>query len=388
MRIERSVKPRRVVWRDESGAISVLVALITVFVLLGLTVLAVDGGNLFMQRRRIVGATDAATIAAAQWCVQSLAGTATDTITDHADQTATGSVLLPDPAIRSGTLLFSSSKNGPWVTTQCLGSPPASKGYVKATYGVKAPQGFIVNNRQVHATAIAVWGAAGGGTGTMPMALQEARLSNCGIQPPIFPPVGTKCAFWTDNNDVGNASWGWANMTPGSGWNVAKNAGCSGVGASDLGNWMGGSAPQLTLNYPEPTYVCIVPGLKTSDMQTMATLVGRTLQFPINDPCHLTPPGPSGAIHGQVTSSGALICPPGTPDKWDIVGFAQLKLTAVQRGNQGGIAACTPPIGQPGGPAGSANGYCVTATWLGFQTGGIDPGGGGNFGEEAIGLGG
>ena len=235
-----------------------------------------------------------------------------------------------------------------------------------------------------------VWGAAGGGLGTLPIALQEARLSNCGIQPPNFPPVGTKCAFWFDNqiSQLGNASWGWADMTPVTGWNVAKDAGCNGVGASQLDSWMRGGAPRLTLNYPEPTYVCVITGLKTSDMSTMKTLIGRKMQFPVNDPCHLTPPGPSGAIHGQVNSSGVLVCPPGTPDKWDIVGYAHLQLTGVDRGNQGGIAACTPPIGDPGGPIGSANGYCVTATWLGYQVGGIDPGGGANFGEEAIGLGG
>jgi len=361
---------------------------LVLFVISALSMLAIDGGELFMLLRQIVKATNAGMIAAAQWCAQSVGTAQTDTITTRADQTATANI---SSATRTAGLDFSNGPTSPgqppsqwgWSASQCNGGGTA--GYVRATYGVSATQAFhLGGNRLVHATAIAQWGTAGGGSGVAPMALQEGRLSNCNITPGNFPPPGTTCAFWFDSNDLGHASWGWADL--GSGWDVLKTAGCSGTGASQINSWITGSAVDLSLNYPEPTYVCVIGGLKTSDMSTMASEIGKVYAFPVNDPCHITPPAPSGAIHGQVNASGVQVCPPTTPAKWDIIGWASMKLVGVDRGNSGGIAKCTPPIGQ-GGVAGSANGYCITTQWIGYQAGGSLPGSGGaNFGTEAVGL--
>ena len=162
MRSRRSTMTRRrVSLSDESGAVSVLTAILVLFVISALAILAIDGGELFMQRRQIVKATDAGTIAAAQWCAQSVGTAQTDTITTRADQTATANI---SSATRTAGLDFSNGPTSPgqppsqwgWSASQCNGGGTA--GYVRATYGVSATQAFhLGGNRLVHATAIAQW---------------------------------------------------------------------------------------------------------------------------------------------------------------------------------------------------------------------------------------
>ena len=52
--------------KDERGGVFILVALLIVFVLLGSAALAVDGGALYVARREVVNAADAAALAGAQ----------------------------------------------------------------------------------------------------------------------------------------------------------------------------------------------------------------------------------------------------------------------------------------------------------------------------------
>ena len=81
--------------------------------------------------------------------------------------------------------------------------------------------------------------------------------------------------------------------------------------------------------------------------------------------------------------SGGTLCPypTCTPDMFDIVGFIQMKIVDVWRGNdaQWDVANCPGPK--------NSNAYCLHAIWLGYTT---DPGKicdtCQDFGVEAIGL--
>jgi hypothetical protein len=121
---------------------------------------------------------------------------------------------------------------------------------------------------------------------------------------------------------------------------------------------------------------------------------GEEMTFPVNSPCPNSIDDPEfGPLpHGQVDGPGNFVCPPGDPMKYDIVGFVTLKLVDLVRGNNKNAfkAACPEFVGNT--PAGNfpdpsqANSYCLIARWVGYSTGGIEPGGGGNFGQLAVGL--
>src|SRR5688572_13657745 len=99
----RGIRPRMLRFnRDERGVTAVVMAIVAVL-LMGLTVLSVDGGQLFMQRRRMVRATDAGTLAAAQWCAQNFGTAQGDTPqargleTSHNNVTTSSQVTVGPP---------------------------------------------------------------------------------------------------------------------------------------------------------------------------------------------------------------------------------------------------------------------------------------------------
>jgi hypothetical protein len=400
--------------RDERGATAVVMAIVVVL-LMGLTVLSVDGGQLFMQRRRMVRATDASTLAAAQTCALNFTegGTldpqARGLETSHNNVSGSSQVAVGPP-----DALNANPADGFWwgsigadpatspSNTQCNSEQPSGK--VVAKYDVETDLLFArMLNRPVSAVATGVWGAAGGGIGFGPFSLQYGRLTECDIYPPPDPenPPAEDCKFYFNDSDefIGQSSWAPLNLNF---WDVPVNfQPCpSAGGAGDVRRWIAGDAPALSLNYPDPTYVCRRPGAQrsvfdtggcTEDSENLACNEGQEMTFPVNSPCPntITDPEVGPLPHGQVDGPGSFVCPPGSPMKYDIVGFITLLLVDVVRGNAPRDefqTKCPEFVGgqYPANP--DANAWCMIARWVGYSTGGIEPGEGHNFGQMAVGL--
>jgi hypothetical protein len=129
--------------------------------------------------------------------------------------------------------------------------------------------------------------------------------------------IGTQCAFWYDNNNttVGSQNnWGFMNLDQ---WDVAADAHCSNAGASSRGAWIVGGYPgDLTVNYPAPTYVCSDSGHASGNWLTqLESTIGTIRSFPVVDPTQQIPALPEAA------------------DKYDVVGWTDLQITQVLKGN-------------------------------------------------------
>jgi Flp pilus assembly protein TadG len=366
---------------DERGVAGLMVVIV-IAVIIGMLAFAVDGGALFLKRRAIVNANDAAALAAALTCARGQGAAAAD---GSADQLAVANVANATQAA------------APLYTPSCTASGGKVTVHFQATQGLFFSQVVgVTGPKVVSTTATATWGGAGSDAGVMPFMLDWGRLNGCSFVFPPGPPVGTKCPFWFNSKDVGNAEWGQLNLTQWDCSHVACGT-CTGGSTNQVETWLAGGAGTLALNYPNPTYVCAGSGFATAQyfgncgglLKPMVCYVGQQFAFPVNDDC--TPGAFDPALtqpQGQATNSFALACPPSTPYYYDIVGFAQMELTALYKGNDP-LAAQAGPNGCGSIPAftPSANAICLIATWKGYSTSNTgDPGGGHNFGVVTVGL--
>jgi len=319
---------RRTDPRREEG-IAAVVVIITMLVTLGMLVLALDEGGLLLDRRRMVNAADAGVLAAAESCALKAGYTS-------ADNQASTDPAVPGHIPRQNVDNTTLTRDQFTITAidGSAGSCDDSSGKVTVRYHMDrtlyfAPILGINGTGTAGATATAIWGVAGRGSGMAPFMLSEGRLTNCNI--PNGVNIGDQCGFWWNNNDIGNALWSQVNLNE---WNVAADARCPSAGSSDTFKWINGQAPTLSLNYPLPTYACrdtgfaqtvitkgFNQGCPTGQLNGLECQVGKIMLFPVNDP------------NGQVDSNGNLAPPPATPDKYDMVGFASLLLFQVLKGN-------------------------------------------------------
>src|SRR5919197_6479418 len=156
--------------RDERGIAGTVVVVSMVFIV-ALLSLVFDGGILFIQRRHVVNAADAAALAAAHTYA-------------HNDAQCGSN---DGPAQAQGDSLATSNYSG--VTrivyeTDC-GRQTVKVGY-EATVG-----GLFSGSHTVATKATAAWGAARGSQHLIPLMLSMGRLSNCNI--PNGVTVGTHC---------------------------------------------------------------------------------------------------------------------------------------------------------------------------------------------------
>lgn len=361
---------------QEQGATLALVAL-SMTVLLGMTALSVDFGSSFAKRRSVVNANDSAALGFAIWCAT---GKGDATPDDTADNTATANT--SDAVRKTGS-------PSAWpFTGNCAPGAADNAGSVTVSYQGDAEQYFrpilgMSSSQTVVGRATAAWGAAGGAGGVLPAALSMGKLSTCDIP---GTEEGAECFFYIDNNVLGNATWGLMNVEPDCGgtkygWNVTVGICPSKVGtpdptykcpsfsAEELRQIIENGSPALTVNYPDPTYVCTVPGAKTADYMEIQDLEGETRLFPVND-------------QTKQIKSGGIPClwPVCVPDFYDIVGFIKMQIVDVWRGTDPGWDPLCP------GPKAN-NAWCLHATWVSFTT---EPGpiceDCQNFGVEAVGL--
>jgi Putative Flp pilus-assembly TadE/G-like len=286
--------------RDESGVTAVIVVLcLTVF--MGMLMLVVDVGGLLLARRDMVNGADAAALGAAQSCA-GLPGAPVD----EADALASQNI-NDDPSLTR--LDFSIIE----------GSCPGPSGKLRVEYQVSsdltfAPALGLSDTSPVAADATAMWGSAGASDNVVPLMLRMDQLQgNCQV-PNV--PEGETCAFWYNNqpSELGDAQWGFLNLFQ---WDVTPGHNCSSPGTADRRDWINnGFGEILSLNYPDPTYVCADSGHSNATWPDIRDQIGKVLVFPVND---------------QFTQLPAP--PPTTPDKYNIVGFASLKLVGLYNGN-------------------------------------------------------
>ena len=294
---------------DERGATAVIVVL-TLIALCGVIVLTVDVGQLLFKRRAMVNASDAAALSAAQTC----AGLAdSDSPEAMADAFAVDNVSV----VNSGAANIID-------ITGCDGPP---FGHVTVQYQMQ--QGLFFAGvlgfdgpAAVRTQATAGWGPAGGAN-PLPIVVYVGNdQGNCDIQEGT--PAGVDCYLWYDNDLFENSAFGFLNLCTATdpctqGWDVASGANCPNVGSSlrddwIAGNWTGG--PNET-SYPDPTYVCVVTGLSSSNWGALTARIGDDVIIPVDD------------CTTNVDMNGNIVGCDAFPNKYNIIGFIVVHLDGV-----------------------------------------------------------
>lgn len=364
-------------WLHSEDGASAAVVVVLLVVLIGILALSVDGGAMYMKRRAVVNATDSGALAAAQQYAlgNAICGSSDTPAQTAADQTATANV---GNATR-------------WEYLTNCADQTVTVGY-QAQQQLFFSEIFGRSTATASTTATAKWGGAGTASGIMPFMLDWTTLTSCQFVFPPGPPKGTQCTFWFNNKQVGTAQWSQLNLNQ---WNATPQNPykCTGGSTQQMLNWINGGAPNLSLNYPDPTYVCrgtgyanaVFFGNCTNTPTPLACHVGQEYAWPVNDNCtagaydsSLTEP------QGQADSNFALDCPPNSPYYYDIIGFAWMELSGVFKGN-------SPEAQQYCGSypyfSSDPNAICLVTTWEGYSTSASGgPGGGHNFGLETIAL--
>lgn len=337
--------------RDESGVTAILVAL-SLVAIFAMLILVVDVGGLLLKRRAMVNASDAAALAAAQSCADT-----EDTF---------------DPESRAD-IYAGSNVNGLVAEdggiTELVGCD-TGRGHVSVFYSVPQDLFFagvlgLGSDRPVATEATAAWGPVAGGS-VVPIVIESGYLQGvCKVPDGVS--VGDTCSLYYNNGDasLGDANWGFMNLDQ---WNVASTESCHSAGSADRRDWIlndFGELLALNGNPPgsAPTYVCNDTGHSSSNWQDLIDRMqlNSILMFPVND------------CDGQLDKSGSVSPCPSTPDKYDIIGFTKLKLTAVYKGNDP-AAIGTPGLGGTCNPAISAftNGQVWNLS-SSYGTGGCPP---------------
>jgi len=324
---------------------------ILLIAIMAMAALTVDVGQLLYKRRAMVNASDAAALAAAQSCAPSNDGSDPELEADENAGLNTSGLQPTDGGI-----------------IESVGCRTSPRGHVTVQYTTAqslffAPALGLGNERDVRTGATASWGPAGGASNPIPVVLNLAAFQgNCDIPLPDSA-IGQRCYLWYDNDRFGGSNFGFLDLSQ---WNVdpATTSCNSAGGSSQLEDWIGGAytGPALTLNYPDPTYVCTTSGNRGSTWAALSNRIriGDIPMFPINDQSQ------------QIVGGG------GQTTFFDIVGFASLRIEGVYPANR------APPECGPG--PGNSSAYCLVVSWQGYQLGGIDPKGGAEFGTTSIRL--
>ncbi len=302
----------------EEGIVAVVVA-ITLVVLMAAVALTLDVGGLLYRRREMVNGADAAALAAAMECSK---GTGLVAATAAANHQFEGD----SPGSKAAGYSLDSIAASP----ACGGTA----GHVTVRYTTQQPLYFapilgLSDHHAVSTEATASWGPAG----PFPIAVNLGppdAFKTCSINAT----PGTDCYYLFDNNQNGNGDFGFLNLA---GWGQPSDQGCNGGGGANLlSGEITGSVGYSQYVFKIPDYVCQISGLKGKDWnQAMASIVGQTRSFPINDPTKTT------------------------AKRWYIVGFARMTIVSVDQNAKscGGLAI------------GAKSETCVRLTWVGGGVG-------------------
>jgi len=357
-----------------------VIVVLSLVALFGMIVLAVDAGSLFLTRVAAQNAADAGALAAAISCGQQEGATAANSqATFFADDNLVGSV------VASGFPSY-------WPTCDA----PAGRVTVRVEIDRDlyfAPALGFSSATPVRAQATAVWGGAGTFEHVAPLMVSADRLQDeeCDV-PPDAPVEGVEyfCSFYWNNSpaastdpDLTNAEWGTLDLLN---WDVEPSVHCNNSTPPEFEEWMlVGYGGELPIDPDGTTYVCRGQGnfgqALTNDL-IEAKDQNLLLHFPVNDP-------------GTQIDADGNVCPPYLPDvypdadpscqvdKYNIIGFVQMRITGVYKGNTPEAAAYCDHV--PEFDA-DPNSRCLTMVWVGYSTEGLNPEGGENFGAVPVKL--
>jgi len=342
--------------RGEEGAVAVIVALLLV-VFMAAVALTIDVGGLYLRRRALVNGSDAAALAAARTCSHG-----------GSDVRFASSEAAADFEVQANAPIAPNEVAGTDITFL----PPVCGlqwGHVTVRYTSNqalyfAPVLGFNHESPVTTTATASWGL--GSNNPIPLVLGGKLLSTCPIPPNGEPTTSPPqiCATWYDNDDLNNGNFGFLTLDPG-GWDVDPNMqGCSNPGTNQLTDWIDGTDPaSVALNWTLPTYVCSSSGFHNGGnaqqgFDALRQLKGQFRDFPIIWEGWGVPPG-SSTPQGSIYQSNRI-------DKYDVIGFAALKIVDVLRVND---AAGTPAKTDTCAKNNTSNVVPAgTYTWITFGT--------------------
>ncbi|HXF71897.1 MAG TPA: pilus assembly protein TadG-related protein [Actinomycetota bacterium] len=293
--------------KEEGGAVLVIVALFLV-ALFGMVALVVDIGGLAAKRRGLVNASDSAALAAAISYARNEAqcGTAQGDAyaQGKADLLATSNVA---GAVRVGWQVDCSAR------TVHVDYQHVQRFFFAQVLG-------LGSQANVRGAATALWGPAGAASGVIPIVNYAGTFQgSCDVRE--NPPVGTPCYMWWDNDisQFDGSAFGFMNLDE---WNVAADARCPDSGSRTRDYIVNGYPGTLSLNYPQPTYVCRDSGLSRVAWENdLESQIGQIKFFPVNDPATM------------LCKSGSSYrpCAPGEgpPDKYNIIGFTAFRIADV-----------------------------------------------------------
>lgn len=294
--------------KEESGAVLVIVALLLV-ALFGMVALAVDIGGLAAKRRGLVNASDSGALAAAI----SFAKREAQCGTDEAPAMAEADRL----AVSNVATVTRQAGPAGWLTdcaqrTVTVGYQDIQRFFFAQVLGLS-------NQADVLGTATATWGPAGSANGLVPVVNYVGTFQgSCDVRE--NPPIGTECYMWWDNDLFEGSAFGFMNLDR---WDVSADASCPSAGSSNRSDWIVNGYPgTLSLNYPQPTYVCRDSGLSRNDWERdLQGQIGQIKYFPVNDPATM------------ICKSGNSYrnCNPGEgpPHKYNIIGFTAFRIVDV-----------------------------------------------------------
>jgi Putative Flp pilus-assembly TadE/G-like len=366
--------------QGEEGAVLIIVVL-SLIALFGMMVLVVDVGSLLYTRRALVNAADAAALAAAQSCA-------------HKEGTSSANFQAGyySNANKSGAVVVGGY---PRYFPRC----DAPAGLVTVRVTIDSPLFFAPvlgadTEAPVTTQATAAWGGAGAGNKVAPLMLSANRLGDCQIppdDPENLPP--DPCAFWWNNSnsgqsnpDLANAEWGSLDLLN---WDIMPPVHCGNSTPPQFEEWMLRGFPlPLPIDsdfygaIPDDThtYVCRGQGnfgaALDRDIQT-AIANGDPLYFPVNQPTTQID------SNGDVCSPELFASTNCAVDKYDIIGFAYLRVEALYRGNTAeALEACrhVPNVSR------DANARCMVTRWVAYTHDGLLPREGENFGVVPVAL--
>jgi Flp pilus assembly protein TadG len=348
--------------RREEGAVAIIVALLLV-VFMAAVALTVDVGGLYLRRRALVNGSDAAALSAARTCSRGVGNDPQFASTEEA----------ADVEVQANAPITTAEVSGP--TPNVTYPPPGGcalrtqYGHVTVQYTSEqalyfAPVLGFNKESPVTTTATASWGL--GSNNPIPLAFGGKLLSSCPVPPNGEPTTSPPqvCATWYDNDDLNDGNFGFLTLDP-KGWDVAPTyQGCNNPGTNQLTDWINGTDPaSVTLNWTLPTYVCSSSGFHNGgsgqqgfDALRQLTNPAQIRDFPIVWEGWSVPTG-SSTVQGSIYQSNKI-------DKYDVIGFAALKILSVLRpsdaaGTPAQNGTCSRNNINPAIPAG-------TYTWITF----------------------
>jgi hypothetical protein len=280
---------------DERGA-TVVIVVLSLVALFAMMVLTIDVGGLLFKRRSMVNSSDAAALAAAQACAGTADGDVPESMADQFAIDNTGGLVAGNGGI-----------------IDSVGCDAGEPGYVTVRYSVPQDLWFAQvlgfgDSQAVGTEATAAWGGAGAHDSPIPIVLYLSSFQGDCDVPNVE--EGQTCYLWYDNDNFVGSAFGFLNLDQ---WDVAPGFSCSSPGNSARQDWIQGNWPgdTLELNYPSPTYVCRDGGIAASAWSVLETRIGDELVFPVND------------------QSTAIYAGGGQIDKYNIIGFASMRLNDV-----------------------------------------------------------